>query len=56
MIGEEAWDNNYLVGVVLVDLSRAFDSISHYLLLCKMDRYEAKQSSGSRTISVRVNE
>jgi len=32
-------DNNYLVGVVLVDLSRAFDSISHDLLLCKMDHY-----------------
>ena len=32
-------DNNYLVGVVLVDISRAFDSISHDLLLCKMDHY-----------------
>jgi len=32
-------DNNYLVGVVLVDISRAFDSISHDLLLCKMVHY-----------------
>ena len=32
-------DNNHLVGVVLVDLSKAFDSIHHDLLLSKMDRY-----------------
>ena len=32
-------DNNHVVGAVLVDLSRAFDSISHDLLLCKMDLY-----------------
>ena len=43
-------DNNYLVGVVLVDLSRAFGSISHDLLLAKWITmgYEAKQSSGSQ--------
>ena len=27
--------NNHLVGVVLVDLSKAFDSVHHDLLLCK---------------------
>jgi len=40
-------NNNYLVGVVLVDLCRAFGSISLDLLLCKMDhngiRGKAKQ-------------
>ena len=28
-------DNNHLMGVVLVDLSKAFDSVHHDLLLCK---------------------
>ena len=32
-------DNGQLVGVVLIDLSKAFDSINHDLLLCKMDHY-----------------
>ena len=30
-------DNNHLVAVVLVDLSKAFDSVNHDLLCCKMD-------------------
>ena len=32
-------DDNYIVGVVLMDLSKAFDCIPHDLLIAKLDSY-----------------
>ena len=35
----ECLDNNYIVGVVLMDLSKAFDCVPHDLLIAKLEAY-----------------
>ena len=32
-------DRNYVVGAILMDLSKAFDSIPHYLIIAKLYAY-----------------
>ena len=41
----QALDSNELVGAVFIDLSKAFDSIDHELLLSKLESYSVRQDS-----------
>ena len=36
----ECLDNNYIVGAVSMDLSKAFDCISHDLIIVKLAAYD----------------
>ena len=42
---KEKFDKNYIVGAVLMDLSKAFDCISHDLIIAKLAAYGFKSSS-----------
>ena len=38
-------DDDYIVGGILMDLSKAFYCISHYLLIAKLDNYDSDRNS-----------
>ena len=42
---KENWDNNFIVGAVLTDLSKSFDCISHNLLIAKLSAYGLNSDS-----------
>ena len=42
---KENLDNNFIVGAVLTDLSKAFDRIPHHLLIAKLSVYDLNSDS-----------
>ena len=42
---KENLDNNFIVGTVLTDLSKAFDCITHDLLIAKLSAYGLNSDS-----------